>query len=410
MKTANWLYEGPAFWGVSRITASMQDAQLLIYGAMGDSYPVSELSLAYKLPDIPKVRTAHIGRRELSEGTGSKIAGCLEKIHAQYPDDFIVIAPTSAMSLLKEDISPLLGNFTEKNKVKVINAPVHPLHDLEYSASEKILLALIKEFARQCKEQRERSQKPSVNIIGSTLLGFHAQEDLFEMKKLMAELGIEINAIIPLNAASVDFKKIPRAWFNISLCPEISLASLEYLEKEFSQSYILDAPVGIEATDKFVDGIGKLIDLDFKEYIDNQKNKIEINLNTRDNLKILVFGDYTHAGGISGFLSRELKADVIAGTFLARWSDKFKEKAGCSVNNILITDDSNIVNDAIKEHEPDVVLGTYNEWIISRKLNIPSIIVSAPADRFYHSRSNNSFTCYEGANNFINLLSSAAGK
>ena len=236
MKLANWIYEGPAFWGVSRIISSMRNEQLLIYGTYGDSYPISELSLAYKLPDIPKIQTTQIGRRELSQGTESKIAGCLNGIHARCPNDFIVISQTSAMSLLKEDISPVIRNFTEKHNAKVMNAPVHPLHDFEYSAAEKTLLQLVKEFTKQRAGQCERSSNPSVNIIGATVLGFHARENLELMKKLMTELGIEINTTIPLDASSDDFKKIPEAWFNISTCPEISFATLEYLKKEFHQA------------------------------------------------------------------------------------------------------------------------------------------------------------------------------
>lgn len=406
MKLANWIYEGPSFWGVSRITASMKDAQLLIYGTFGDSYPVSELSLAYKLPDIPKVRTTQIGRRELSIGTESKIAGCLNKIHTEYPKDFTVIAPTSAMGLLKEDISHVTKNFTRDHNAKVINAPVHQLHDFEYSAAEKTLLQLVKEFIEHG-QHYERSLKPSVNIIGPTLLGFHAKEDLEQMEKIMAELGIEINIVIPLDASSDDFKKIPDAWFNITTCPEISLGTLEYLKNEFNQPYILDAPIGIGSTNKFIKDIGELVDKNFTEIIDIQKSKNnEINLNLPGDLQILVFGDYTHASGLARFLSHELEADVISGTFLTDWGDKFKEKINNNANNILITDNAGVVNETIKEHKPDVVFGTYNEWAVSKKLNTPAVMISAPADRFYQSQSNNSFIGYDGANNFMNLLNS----
>ena len=404
MKLANWIYEGPAFWGVSRITASMKDAQLLVYGAVGDSYPVSELSLAYKLLDVPKIRTTQIGRRELSGGAGNKITECLDKIHTGYPEDFIMVAPTSAVSLLKEDISALIRNFAGRHNATVINSPVHPLHDFEYCAAEKTLLQLVREFIGQRTVRYERSSNPSVNIIGPTLLGFHAEEDLEQIKNLMLELGIEINAIIPFNARVDDFKKIPEAWFNLTTCPEISLATLKYLKKEFQQPYVPDVPVGIESTDKFIRDIGKLINRDFSTYAGGD-NKID--LNGKYDMQILVFGDYTHAGGLAKFLSHETKVDLVAaGTFLTGWGGKFKEKINHNGCDILITDDADVVNETIKEYKPDVVFGTYNEWTVSKKLNIPAVMVSAPTDRFYRSRSNDSFAGYDGAHNFMKLLDS----
>jgi light-independent protochlorophyllide reductase B subunit len=78
-----------------------------------------------------------------------------------------------------------------------------------------------------------KTEQPSVNIIGISSLGFHNHHDCTELKRLMADLGIEVNEVIPEGASVHNLKNLPRAWFNLVPYREIGLMAARYLEQEF---------------------------------------------------------------------------------------------------------------------------------------------------------------------------------
>ena len=60
-----------------------------------------------------------------------------------------------------------------------------------------------------------KSEKPSANIIGIFTLCFHNHHDCRELKRLLADLGVQINEVIPEGGCVANLKNLPRAWFNL---------------------------------------------------------------------------------------------------------------------------------------------------------------------------------------------------
>ena len=106
---------------------------------------------------------------------------------------------------------------------------------------------------------REKTKGPSVNIIGPCNLSFHNQHDLQELKKLFADLNIEINQIIPENASVHDLKDLPKAWFNIVPYREVGFGAANLLKKEFDIPFISTTPIGMLNTAKFIREIQLLL-------------------------------------------------------------------------------------------------------------------------------------------------------
>ena len=83
-------------------------------------------------------------------------------------------------------------------------------------------------------------------------LGFHNTHDCRELKRLLNDLGIEINEIIPEGCSVQNLKNLPKAWFNIVPYREIGLMSAVYLEKDFEMPYVSVTPMGIVDTANFI--------------------------------------------------------------------------------------------------------------------------------------------------------------
>jgi light-independent protochlorophyllide reductase subunit B len=169
------------------------------------------------------------------------------KVGEESPD-LIVLTPTCTSSILQEDLQNFVERGDRMPREDVLLADVNHYRYNELQADDKTLYQIIKYYLNKARGKGEiisqKTPKPSVNIIGITTLGFHNQHDRTELKRLMADLDIEVNEIIP-EAASVDnLKNLPTAWFNLVPYREVGLMTAKYLESEFAMPYVDITPHG----------------------------------------------------------------------------------------------------------------------------------------------------------------------
>jgi light-independent protochlorophyllide reductase subunit B len=280
------------------------------------------------------------------------------------------------------------------------------------------------------------SEKPSANIIGMFTLGFHNQHDCRELKRLLNDLGITVNAIIPEGGDVKMLKNLPKAWFNIVPYREVGLMTAVYLEKEFNMPYTDITPMGIIDTSLFIHQIAKIcqkIDNEHKRKKENgsfNKSKIldndqviqYINQQTQyvsqaawfsrsidcQNLtgkKAVVFGDATHAASMTRILVREMGIHVVcAGSYCKHDADWFREQVEGFCDRILITDDHSQIGDIIAKIEPAAIFGTQMERHVGKRLDIPCGVISAPVHIQNFPLGFKPFLGYEGTNQIADLV------
>jgi light-independent protochlorophyllide reductase subunit B len=133
--------------------------------------------------------------------------------------DLIVLTPTCTSSILQEDLQNFVDQAQLDSKGDVMLADVNHYRVNELQAADRTLEQIVKFYIEKARKQGNlpegKTEKPSVNIIGITTLGFHNQHDCTELKKLMGELGIEVNLVIPQGAHVETLKDLPKAWFNL---------------------------------------------------------------------------------------------------------------------------------------------------------------------------------------------------
>jgi light-independent protochlorophyllide reductase subunit B len=265
---------------------------------------------------------------------------------------------------------------------------------------------------------KEKTKLPSVNIIGPCNLSFHNQHDLEELKKLFADLNIEVNQIIPENACVHDLKDLPKAWINIVPYREVGFGAANLLKKEFDMPYISTTPIGMLNTAKFIREIQLVLnnfgfDVNYEDYIDKQTRFLSqsawfsrsIDCQNLIGKKAIVFGDSTHSAAITKILSKEMGIKVIlAGTYCKADQDWFKEEVSQYCDDIIVTDDHNLVGDLIAKLEPEAIFGTQMERHVGKRLNIPCGVISAPVHIQNFPLSYRPFVGYEGANQIADLI------
>ena len=95
--------------------------------------------------------------------------------------------------------------------------------------------------------------------------------------------------------------------------------------------------------------------------------------------RVFIFGDATHAIAAARIAANELGFEVCGlGTYMREFARDVRAAAKEYGVEPLITDDHLIVEDAIIEARPELVLGTQMERHIAKRLRVPCAVISSP--------------------------------
>ena len=468
MKLAYWMYAGPAHIGTLRVASSFKNVHAIMHAPLGDDYFNVMRSMLERERDFTPVTASIVDRHVLARGSQNKVVETITRKDKEEKPDLILLTPTCTSSILQEDLQNFVDKASLEAKSDVILADVNHYRVNELQAADRTLEQVVRFYIEKAKKQGNldlsKTQKPSANILGIFTLGFHNQHDCRELKKLLNDLGVSINLIIPEGGSVTDLQKLPQAWFNIVPYREAGLMTGNYLLKEFDMPLISTTPMGVVDTAVFVRQIGKIVskgikekDSDafaktkqlgisgsnlnggglgrdqtsnsvqqplhgekvsnsedpFEEYIDQQTRFVSqaawfsrsIDCQNLTGKKSVVFGDSTHAASMTRILAREMGVRVCcAGTYCKHDADWFREQVQGFCDEVLITDDHTQVGDMIARIEPATIFGTQMERHIGKRLDIPCGVISSPVHIQNFSLGYRPFLGYEGTNQIADLV------
>ncbi|RYE05367.1 MAG: hypothetical protein EOP33_06330, partial [Rickettsiaceae bacterium] len=292
-------------------------------------------------------------------------------------------------------------------------------------------------------------------------LGFHHQHDSRELKRLLNDLGVEVNQVVPEGGSVTKLKELSKAWFNVVPYREIGLMAANYLEKDLGIPFVSTTPMGVIDTASFIREVSAVVnkckkemsdhldvfaapieskqkqkhveindsqesteyasqtnqlelqDISNEEYIDQQTRFVSqaawfsrsIDCQNLTGKKAVVFGDATHAASMTKILAREMGIRVsCSGTYCKHDSDWFREQVQGFCDQVLITDDHTQVGDMIARIEPAAIFGTQMERHIGKRLDIPCGVISAPVHIQNFPLGYRPFLGYEGTNQVADLV------
>jgi light-independent protochlorophyllide reductase subunit B len=422
MKLAYWMYAGPAHIGTLRVASSFKNVHAIMHAPLGDDYFNVMRSMLSRERNYTPVTTSVVDRNVLARGSQEKVVDNITRKDQEEHPDLIVLTPTCTSSILQED----LHNFVERAQMDsegdVMLADVNHYRYNELQAADRTLHQIVKFYIDKARKRGElptgKTEKPSVNIIGISTLGFHHNHDCTELKRLMADLGIEVNAILPEGASVHELKNLPRAWFNLVPYRELGLATANYLQAEFDMPMVDITPMGVVETARCIRAIRDLlkaqgVEVDYEPYIDEQTRFVSqaawfsrsIDCQNLTGKKAVVFGDNTHAAAIAKVLSREMGIRVVlAGTYCKYDQDWFREQVSEYCDEVLVSDDNAEIANAIARHEPAAIFGTQMERHVGKRLDIPCGVIAAPIHVQNFPVGYRPFLGYEGANQLVDLV------
>nr|WLG71288.1 photochlorophyllide reductase subunit B [Chlorophyceae sp. KF-2023a] len=442
MKLAYWMYAGPAHIGTLRVASSFKNVHAIMHAPLGDDYFNVMRSMLERERDFTPVTASIVDRHVLARGSREKVVLNITRKDKEEKPDLIVLTPTCTSSILQEDLQNFVNRATMESTSDVLLADVNHYRVNELQAADRTLEQIVRFYIEKAQKENNteslsvRSERPSANIIGMFTLGFHNGHDCRELKRLLNDLGIEVNEVIPEGGCVTNLKNLPKAWFNLVPYREVGLMTAVYLEKECGMPYVSKTPMGVVDTAACIREIAQILEkieqslstsvthkeknyqkIDyiqkFETYIDRQTRFVSqaawfsrsIDCQNLTGKKTVVFGDATHAASMTRILSREMGIKVsCAGTYCKHDADWFREQVVGFCDTVLITDDHSRVGDMIAQLEPAAIFGTQMERHVGKRLDIPCGVISAPVHIQNFPLGYRPFLGYEGTNQIADLV------
>ena len=424
MKLAYWMYAGPAHIGTLRVASSFKNVHAIMHAPLGDDYFNVMRSMLERERDFTPVTASIVDRHVLARGSQEKVVENITRKDKEERPDLIVLTPTCTSSILQEDLQNFVDRAALESHSDVILADVNHYRVNELQAADRTLEQIVRFYIEKAKKQNlldvTKTLKPSANIFGIFTLGFHNQHDCRELKRLLNDLGISVNEVIPEGGLVTNLKNLPKAWFNFVPYREVGLMAAKYLEKEFNMPYVATTPMGVVDTALCIREITQVLQnydskkiFDFEAYIDQQTRFVSqaawfsrsIDCQNLTGKKAVIFGDATHAASMTKILAREMGVRVsCAGTYCKHDADWFREQVQGFCDEVLITDDHTQVADMIARVEPAAIFGTQMERHIGKRLDIPCGVISAPVHIQNFPLGYRPFLGYEGTNQIADLV------
>lgn len=448
MKLAYWMYAGPAHIGTLRVASSFKNVHAIMHAPLGDDYFNVMRSMLERERDFTPVTASIVDRHVLARGSQEKVVENIQRKDKEENPDLILLTPTCTSSILQEDLQNFVNRASNESNSDVLLADVNHYRVNELQAADRTLEQIVRFYIEKGKKDNtldhNKTEKPSANIIGMFTLGFHNQHDCKELKRLLNDLGVTVNEVIPEGGFVTNLKKLPKAWFNIVPYREVGLMTAVYLEKEYNMPYTSITPMGIVDTSSFIREITSIcnnmysnllptLDLklveemnqlkilnkkDVEHFIDQQTTFVSqaawfsrsIDCQNLTGKKTVVFGDATHAASMTKILVREMGINVVcAGTYCKHDADWFREQVSGFCDQILITDDHSQIGDIISQIEPAAIFGTQMERHVGKRLDIPCGVISAPIHIQNFPLGYRPFLGYEGTNQISDLVYNSFG-
>ena len=385
MQLTVWTYEGPPHVGAMRVATGMRDLHYVLHAPQGDTYADLLFTMIERRDRRPPVTYTTFQARDLGKDTAELFKKAAREAYDRFQPQAMIVGSSCTAELIQDDPAGL-------SLTMGLDCPVIPLELPSYSRKEnwgasETFYQIVRTLAdKECRPPpavgHNGPRRPRANLLGPTALGFRHRDDVAEITRLLADLGIDVNLAAPMGASPADIVRIGEADFNICLYPEIAAQACNWLERTFRQKTVKTVPIGLNATREFVAEVCEVAGIPVPADLDQGRMgwwSRSIDSTYLTGKRVFIFGDGTHAVAAARVASEELGFKVVGlGCYNREFAREVRAAAEKYGVEPLISDDYLAVEEAIEAAAPELVLGTQMERHIAKRLRLPCAVISAP--------------------------------
>ncbi len=376
MKLTLWTYEGPPHVGAMRVATAMKGVHLVLHAPQGDTYADLLFTMIERRNHRPPVTFTTFQASDLGADTATLFKNAARDAHARFKPQAMLVGASCTAELIQDDPGGLA-------KAIGLDCPVIALDLPSYSRKEtfgadETFHALVRALA----VPMPRTTDITCNLLGATALGFRHRDDVTEITRLLAQMGVTLNVCAPLGATPDDLRRLGQAHFNVLLYPETGESAARLLEKTCGQPFTKVVPIGVGATRDFLAEVAAITGLPAEVDESGLRQpwwSASVDSTYLTGKRVFLFGDATHVIAAARVAAREIGFTVVGmGCYNREQARALRAAAAQQGVTPLITDDYLEVEAAIAAATPELILGTQMERHIGKRLGIPCAVISAP--------------------------------
>lgn len=377
MKLSLWNYEGPPHVGAMRVATGMRDLHFVLHAPQGDTYADLLFTMIERRDARPPVTYTTFQAGDLGSDTAALFRDACRAAYERFRPEALIVGASCTAELIQDDPGGLADALGLPVPVIALDLPAYQRKE-NFGASETFF-RIVKRLATPV----ARTAAVSCNLLGPTALGFRHRDDIAEVTRLLASLGVAVNVVAPMGAAPRDIARLGAAHFNVMLYPETAETACRWLEREFGQPYTRTVPIGVGATRDFLAEVARLAQLAPGPHDETGLRlpwwSRSVDSTYLTGKRVFIFGDATHAIAAARIARDEIGFEVVGlGCYNREFARALRATAEEYGVEALVTDDYLEVEAAIARAQPELILGTQMERHIGKRLGIACAVISAP--------------------------------
>jgi nitrogenase molybdenum-iron protein beta chain len=372
------------------------------------SYHRSTLTRHYKEPVMAATSSFTEGASVF--GGQANLLQAITTIFGVYTPDVIAVHTTCLSETIGDDLVQIINKAVAEGKVPEGKHVIH-CNTPSYQGSH------VTGFSNMTKAMVTYFADPAAEKTNQVTLfpGWVEPSDMRELKSLAKELGIDVvmypdtsdvldapqtgkHEFYPKGGTTVEqIKASGGSIASIGLGPSGSAAAVEELRKKCGVAgEVMELPIGLQATDKFIDRLRTIAGVSVPDSITDERGRLLDMISDMHQYvhgkRVALFGDPDQLVSLTEFLNLlDMKpVYIVTGTPTPQFENRIRAALGGNVPEAKIRAgaqaDMYLIHQWLKQETVDVLIGnTYGKYI-ARDENIPFVRHGFPIlDRVGHS-------------------------
>jgi light-independent protochlorophyllide reductase B subunit len=229
-------------FGAIKAVSTLKNTIILVHGPKGCVYHINYI-LGMRGDRPSEIYSTCLEEDDVIFGAEDRLENAINELDTIHSPDLIIVFSCCATSIIGEDVAAAVN--ASHARAKVIGIDTGGFEGDHTSGCSETLSRLATELSLP-----GQIRKPhAVNIIGMLRAG----PDLRELLSILADAGVEVNAVLAADAGLGELERLGAACLNVVVCETTGKSAAEALERKFGTPYLIsELPIGPGPTREFL--------------------------------------------------------------------------------------------------------------------------------------------------------------